>query len=162
MDTGPCTLSRCCFSEATSRFLNFKSYHSGLLIRGSGLCACVYTRVCKRAKAPSVIQGRCVQRWGAADPRCSRACPMLASLRGRRGSTPKISGLSRTLFIEECLSGTEGKDPALRSQVTLEGGGSSPIACTPGPHTLLLASLLPFPLPWSTYRRLLNPLTLGK
>lgn len=123
MDTGPCTLSRCCFSEATSRFLNFKSYHSGLLIRGSGLCACVYTRVCKRAKAPSVIQGRCVQRWGAADPRCSRACPMLASLRGRRGSTPKISGLSRTLFIEECLSGTEGKDPALRSQVTLEGGG---------------------------------------
>lgn len=147
MDTGPCTLSRCCFSEATSRFLNFKSYHSGLLIRGSGLCACVYTRVCKRAKAPSVIQGRCVQRWGAADPRCSRACPMLASLRGRRGSTPKISGLSRTLFIEECLSGTEGKDPALRSQVTLEGGAPhllpAPLAHTP--CCWLPCYLFPFP-----------------
>lgn len=45
-------------SEATSRFLNFKSYRSGSLIRGSGLSVRVYIPVCAREqKHPPFFRG---------------------------------------------------------------------------------------------------------
>ena len=104
---GPSTCLRCCFNEATSRFLNFKSHHPGSMIHGSGLCVCVCVCVCvlcceRKQKKGGELTGY-VKCRGMLIPR-AQTLPSPNTSRRESGFTPKVAGLPRKPLLRGVLA----------------------------------------------------------